>query len=155
MLGPDPSLVTIGEHVTVSADVMFVTHDGGVWVLRDEVGPVDVFGSITIGDNTFVGARSVLLPGVTIGSSVVIGAGSIVTRSVPDGVVVAGSPARVLSTIEEYRVRMTPFFHYTADMSREEKDRHVAGMPTHTVYKRETLGGLRAEAPQLGEGRPA
>ena len=42
------------------------------------------------------------MPGVTIGNNVLIAAGSVVTKSVPSGVVVAGNPARVVSTIEEY-----------------------------------------------------
>lgn len=50
---------------------------------------------ITIGDDVWVGACSVILPGVTIGNRVVIAAGSVVTRDIPDGVLVAGVPARI------------------------------------------------------------
>ena len=57
---------------------------------------------ITIGDNVFIGAESVVLPGVTIGSNVIIGANSTVTHDIPDGSVAAGSPARVICTLEEY-----------------------------------------------------
>ena len=59
-------------------------------------------GRVTIGDNVFIGAESVVLPGVTVGSNVIIGANSTVTHNIPDGVVAAGSPARVICTLEEY-----------------------------------------------------
>ena len=57
---------------------------------------------IEIGDNVFIGAESVVLPGVTIGSNVIIGANSTVTHDIPDNSVVAGSPARVICTLEAY-----------------------------------------------------
>ena len=57
---------------------------------------------MTIGDNVFIGAESVVLPGVTIGSNVIVGANSTVTHNVPDNTVVTGSPARVLCSLEEY-----------------------------------------------------
>ena len=57
---------------------------------------------MTIGDKVFIGAKSIILPNVTIGSNVVIGSGSVVTKSIQDSVVVAGSPARTICTIEEF-----------------------------------------------------
>ena len=51
---------------------------------------------ITIGNNVWIGANSVVLPGVKIGDNSVIGAGSVVTRDIPSGVVAAGNPCRVL-----------------------------------------------------------
>lgn len=94
MLGTEPALVRIGNDVTISTEVLFVTHDGAVWPLRPDVGPVDVYGRIEIADGAFVGARAILLPGIRIGRRAVVGAGAVVSRSVPDNVVVAGAPAR-------------------------------------------------------------
>lgn len=139
MLGTEPSLVTIGNHVTVSQDVLFVTHDGGVWVLRDRLGPVDVFGSITIGDGAFIGARSVLLPGVTIGGGSIVGAGSIVSRSVPDDVVVAGCPARVLATTAEYEERLRPHLHHTADLAADAKHEYLRTVDRSRLIQRPSL----------------
>jgi maltose O-acetyltransferase len=59
-------------------------------------------GGVKIGNRTFVGAGSTILPGVSIGSNAVIGAGSVVTTDLPDGVVAAGNPARIICTLEEY-----------------------------------------------------
>lgn len=56
---------------------------------------------ITIGDNVWIGGSVTILPGVTIGSNVVIGAGSVVTRDLPDNVIAAGNPCRVIRTITE------------------------------------------------------
>lgn len=63
-------------------------------------------GGVRIGDNVFIGGRSVILGDVKIGSNVIIGAGSVVTKNIPDGVTVAGVPAKVIGsfddTVEKY-----------------------------------------------------
>lgn len=55
---------------------------------------------VTIGDNVWLGGRSVILPGVTIGDNVVVAAGAVVVKDVPPNVVVAGNPARIIREIE-------------------------------------------------------
>ncbi len=102
--GNEPYLITIGDHVTVSTHVEFVTHDGATWVFRErpEYAGLQHFGPIEVGNNCFIGTRSVILPGVRIGDNCVVGAGSVVTRSVPDDTVVAGAPARAICTYDEY-----------------------------------------------------
>jgi Acetyltransferase (isoleucine patch superfamily) len=94
--GSEPYLVRIGNHVTVSGDVRFVTHDGGVWVFREAEPDIDVFGPIVIGDNVFIGYGAIILPNVKVGNNVVIGARSVVTKDIPNDSVVAGVPARFL-----------------------------------------------------------
>ena len=54
---------------------------------------------ITIGSDVWVGGGALILPGVTIGSRAVIGAGSVVTRDIPDGVLAAGNPCRVVRDV--------------------------------------------------------
>lgn len=56
---------------------------------------------ITIGDNVWIGGSASIMPGVTIGSNVVIGGGSVVTRDIPDNVIAAGNPCRVLRAITD------------------------------------------------------
>ena len=58
---------------------------------------------VRIGNNTFIGARALILPGVNIGDDCIVGAGSVVTKSVPNGSIIAGNPARVVKKIEEYK----------------------------------------------------
>jgi acetyltransferase-like isoleucine patch superfamily enzyme len=67
--GSEPYLVSIGDHVTVSGEAMFVTHDGGVWVFRDSDPTVDFIRPIVVEDNVFIGARAIILPGVVIESN--------------------------------------------------------------------------------------
>ena len=57
---------------------------------------------VHIGENTWIGAGSVIVPGVTIGKNVVIGAGSIVTKDIPDNVVAVGNPCHILREIGEH-----------------------------------------------------
>ncbi len=56
---------------------------------------------VHIGENTWIGAGSVIVPGITIGKNVVIGAGSVVTKDIPDNVVAVGNPCRVLREVSE------------------------------------------------------
>lgn len=126
--GSEPYLIEIGHHVTISADCMLITHDGATWVFRDQPRYQHVisFGAIRILDNCFIGARSVILPGVTIGPNAVVGAGSLVNKDVLPGTVVAGNPARVICTIEEYaekQLSLTP--EYSKDAYQHDKQKVV------------------------------
>jgi maltose O-acetyltransferase len=56
-------------------------------------------GAVTIGDDVWIGGGSILLPGVTIGARSVVAAGSVVTRDLPEDVIAAGNPCRVLRSI--------------------------------------------------------
>jgi acetyltransferase-like isoleucine patch superfamily enzyme len=131
-LGSEPYLVTLGDRVSAT-DTAFVTHDGGVWVLReeDEFRNADLLAPITVGDNVFLGSGCLIMPGVTIGSNAVVGARSLVLQDVPDGSIVAGVPARVLRTVDEYREkareRATPTAHLDRPAKRAWIERH--GLP--------------------------
>ena len=59
-------------------------------------------GKITIGNNVFVGAGSIILPNVSIENNVIIGAGSVVSKNIPDDVVAVGNPIRVIGTYDAY-----------------------------------------------------
>ena len=97
----DPShcwLIEIGDNVTMAPRVHILCHDAST---KQFLGYTKI-GRVTIGDNVFIGAESVVLPGVTIGSNVIIGANSTVTHDIPDNVVAAGSPAKVIRTLDAY-----------------------------------------------------
>lgn len=97
----DPShcwLIEIGDNVTMAPRVHVLAHDASTKTFLDYT----KIGRVKIGDNVFVGAESVILPNTVIGSNVIIGANSTVTKDIPDNVVVAGNPARIISTLEEY-----------------------------------------------------
>lgn len=121
--GSEPYLVKLGNHVTVTGGVRFVTHDGGVWIFRQEFPDIELFKPIVVGDNVFIGANAIVLPGVTIGRDCVIGAGSVVSKSIPPGTIAAGCPARPLKTKEEYWNSIVLHATYTRTLTKAEKRR--------------------------------
>ena len=90
-------LIEIGDDVTLAPNVSIIAHDASTWTA---LGYTKI-ASIRIGDRVFIGAGSVVLPGVTIGNDVIIGAHSTVTRDVPSGCVYAGNPARKIGETRE------------------------------------------------------
>ncbi|MDY0910394.1 acyltransferase [Microbacterium sp. CFBP9034] len=102
----EPWLVSIGDRVTVSSRVTLITHDGSGWLCKDERGRRYRYAPVRIGSDVFIGAGATIMPGVEIGDRVVVGAGSVVTRSVPSETIVAGVPARAVSTWDEFMDRV-------------------------------------------------
>lgn len=91
-------LIEIGDNVTIAPRVHILCHDAST---KQFLGYTKI-GRVTIGNNVFIGAESVVLPGVTIGNNVIVGANSTITHDIPSNSVVVGSPARIICTIEEY-----------------------------------------------------
>lgn len=102
-LGTEPYLIKIGNHVAIAAHVAFNTHDGGVWVFRNDVPDLQVFGPIVIEDNCIIGLRAIIFPNVRIGRNSVVAAGSVVINDVPPNSIVMGVPARPFGSLEKYR----------------------------------------------------
>lgn len=106
--GSEAYLITIGDHVQITAGVRFFTHGGG-WVFRDSYPNFDCFGKIVVGNNVYIGSCAMIMPGVTIGNNVIIGAGSIVTKSVPNNVIIGGNPAKIIGNVNDYLNKIQPF----------------------------------------------
>jgi acetyltransferase-like isoleucine patch superfamily enzyme len=102
-LGSEPFLIKIGDNCTIAPDVCFINHDASAGLFRGEIPNLNVFGKIEIKANCFIGYGAIILYDVTIGSNSIVGAGSVVTKDVPPNSVVAGVPARVISSTEEYK----------------------------------------------------
>ncbi|WNV76008.1 acyltransferase [Geodermatophilus sp. DSM 44513] len=81
-----PTGVHVGPHSYVAFGAVVLAHDRTRGLYLDTV----------IGRNCFIGARSMILPGVRVGDNCIVGAGSVVTKDVPPRTVVAGNPASVL-----------------------------------------------------------
>lgn len=90
-------LLEIGDRVTIS-DARILLHDAST---KRFIGYSKV-GRVVIGNDVFIGADAIILPGIKIGSNVIIGAGTVVTRDIPDNSVVAGNPGRVIGTMETF-----------------------------------------------------
>lgn len=113
--------------MNVGIGTNFITHNGGVWVLRErpEYRNVDRFGTITVGNNVFIGERCMLMPGISIGNNVLIGAGALVTRDIPDNSLAVGVPARVIKTLADYERSVIDSCVHTASMSSADKKRFL------------------------------
>ena len=101
----DPShcwLIEIGNNVTLANGVYILAHDASTKNLIDYA----KIGKVKIGNNVFIGARSIILPNINIGDNVIIGSGSVVTKDIPSNVVVAGNPAKIISSIADYKNKM-------------------------------------------------
>jgi len=101
----EPKLIKFGNNVTVASNVTFITHDIVHQILNNlEIGIWFEYnvGPISIGNNVFIGSNTTILPNVKVGNNVVIGAGSLITKDIPDGSVVAGNPAKIITTFEKY-----------------------------------------------------
>ena len=120
--GSEPYLITIGDNTTISFDCAFVTHDAATRVIRnlpDGNPETVIYGPINIGQNCFIGCRSVILPGVTIGDNCIIGAGSIVNKDIPSNSVAAGTPCKIICSIDEYRKKHESEFLYMVSLPQQ------------------------------------
>lgn len=99
MFGPAVTIATVGHPINPAMrEYMYCDH-------------------VTIGDNCWIGANSVICPGVTIGENTVIGAGSVVTKDIPANCVAAGNPCKVIREINENDLK-----YYYRDRPIDEAD---------------------------------
>lgn len=100
--GSEPFLIKIGSRVTITSGVQILTHDGSAWLFHERGKRFYKYAPVIIGDDVFIGVNSIIMPGVSVGSRVIVGAGSVVTKDVPDNTVVAGNPAKAISTFSSF-----------------------------------------------------
>jgi len=107
-------LISIGDHCGFGEECHILAHDAQM----DEFLDAARVGRVVVHDSCHIGARTVILPGVEIGPRTIVGANSVVSKSLPPETVCAGSPARVICSLDEYlhkhRQHMTegPTFPY-------------------------------------------
>ena len=96
----DVAKVKIGDNAQIAPNVSIYT--AGHPIHPDSRNSGYEYGiDVTIGDNVWIGGNVCIMPGVTIGNNVVIGAGSVVTKDLPDNVIAAGNPCRIIREITE------------------------------------------------------
>jgi len=93
-----PWLITIKDECTITDNVIILAHDASTKRYLDYT----KIKQVIIGEKTFIGMGSIILPGVTVGKNVIIGAGSVVTKDIPDNSIVAGNPARIIGNVVDY-----------------------------------------------------
>ncbi len=107
----NPKGVHVGARSYIAFDVAILSHDMTRGLYLDT----------RIGENCFIGARSIILPGITIGDGCIVGSGSVVTKDVPSGCIVAGNPAKVIRE----NVEVLPWGRLPE--AEENKKKHLAG----------------------------
>lgn len=101
-----PSLVTIGDNVFLNRGFTLLTHDYVTKVFKEKYHEfLPSSGAVKIGNNVSFGYDCMVLKGVTIGDNCFIAAGSVVTKDIPANSLAAGRPAKVVCTIDEYYER--------------------------------------------------
>lgn len=90
--------ITIGNNVSIAPNICIITEEHAIDVAQRLAG-LEYTHSVNIGDNVWICAGVLVLPGVTIGANSVIGAGSVVTKDIPPNSLAVGNPCRVIRTL--------------------------------------------------------
>ena len=96
----DGAKVTFGDNVFIAPNCVFSTAGHAIDSEQRSRG-LEIALPITVGDNVWIGTNVSVLPGVTIGNNTIIGAGSVVNKNIPEGVIAAGNPCKVIRKITE------------------------------------------------------
>lgn len=92
--------IQIGDHVGIGQEVMILTTSHEIGPAPRRNGPLTM-APVVVGNGVWIGARSLILPGVTVGDGAIVAAGSVVHRDVPANTLVGGVPARAVKTYDD------------------------------------------------------
>ena len=131
-------LIEIGNYVRMASNSSIYTHGGVIplRVLKDDPN-LEIFGKVKIGNYTSIGAYAMIMPGVTIGERCIVAGGAVVTKSVPDGWMVAGNPARFIGYTEDFYKKIKEKYDFGCKkMSIEEKRMFLQSQPEEKFVKK-------------------
>lgn len=137
--GSEPYLIKIGDEVCITNNVKILTHGAAHILYYNGVKDADFFGKVEIGNKVYIGANSIIMPGVTIEDNVLIAAGSVVTHSIPSGYIVGGNPARKIGTVNDFCQRMIHFNTRTAFWEYKKKKQHLLSLDEKYFIKKSFL----------------
>lgn len=134
----EPWLIEIGNYCRIAQGTEFFNH-GGIYCLQIQHNDpdLDYFGKIKIGDYVSIGEGCKIMPGVTIGNNVIIGAGSVVTKSIPDGFMVAGNPIKHIGYTDEWYKNLKEKWDLkTGRMNIEDKKKYLLSLDDDKFVKK-------------------
>jgi len=143
-------LISIGDHCGFGEGCLILAHDAQM----DEFLDAGRIGRVVIHESCHIGARTTILPGVEVGPRTIVGANSVVSISLPPDSVCAGSPARVICSLDDYLAKhrsriaeSTTFLYENSTLTPEMKENMVFATSNRDSY---VIGGRSAEL--RGEG---
>lgn len=123
--------IKIGDRVLIGSGVLITDNDGHAINPTDRHVSKDIATApVVIEDDTFIGARAIILKGVTLGKGSIVGAGSVVTKSIPPYGIVGGNPARIIG--DSRSSKKTALF-----------EKQSAAQPVAITHKEEVQGALK------------
>ncbi|NHB70197.1 acyltransferase [Perlabentimonas gracilis] len=134
----EPYLIKIGSNVRISRGVSFYTH-GGIWPFRKVYPELDYFGKIVIGNNCYIGEDVKIMPGVTVEDNCIVGAGTILTKSVIQGTVVAGNPAKYVGETKEFLEKIKKYNCKTKGLSYFKKRQLLLTFDDNSFVKKDWI----------------
>lgn len=133
-----PCLLEIGDNVRLDSGLTILAHDFASYTFRLVYKDfVPATGKVKIGSNVYFGRNCTVLKGVTIGNNCIIGFGSVITKDIPDNSVVAGVPAKVISSLDDYYFKRKKESVEEAKAYAREVKRHYKRMPVMEDFKEE------------------
>ena len=137
----EPWLIEIGNYCRIAKDTEFFTH-GIIYSIRllKNDPDLDFFGKIKIGNYVSIGEGAKILAGVTIGNNVIIGAGSVVSKSIPDGYIVAGNPLKHIGYTEDWYKNVKEKWDLkTGRMNIEDKKKYLLSLDDDKFVKKPNI----------------
>jgi acetyltransferase-like isoleucine patch superfamily enzyme len=125
MFGSEPFMIEIGNNVHITGECQFLTHDGSTLIFRKKVPTLEITKPISIGDDVFIGFRTIIMPGVKIGNNVVIGAGSVVTKDIPDNSLAVGNPCKVIKSSDELLEKLKSISLGFGHLTGKDKEKEI------------------------------
>ena len=101
ILTSESYLIEIGDNVTISDHVSFITHDNSISKIIN--GKSDIYGRIKVGNNCFIGAHTILMYGIILADEIIVASGSVVTKSFNQSrIIIGGNPAKIIGTWDAF-----------------------------------------------------
>ena len=121
--GGDYSVIHIGNKSVISKNVEILTHDYSIARALEAIGEDMTFEAyfrrdVIVGNNSFIGLGSILMPGCIVGNNCIVGAGTVVRGEVPDNSIVIGNPHQVIGNTLEWAKKKKVQNTYRMNVSR-------------------------------------